>query len=138
MAQDTSLTALNGGADSGSLNCLQVFARVIDFATENLASADHFPVFSIPANSQVVAGQLEVLTVDAGGGTISMGVGGTGTGLLNAQAISSATAVKLTAGGVITTTADTVDLLANTAAITTAKVRITMLVLVPSPLSVHG
>jgi len=67
---------------------------------------------------------------------INIGVGGTGTELLNSQAISAQTAVKLTAGGVTTTTAaDTIDLWAETAAITTAKVRVTMLVLLPGDIA---
>jgi hypothetical protein len=124
------------GSEFGVLGGVRVYDRYIDFSQENLAENAHFELFSIPAGAQVLNGTIQILTVDAGGGKINLGVGGTGTELLDSQVLSSQTAAKLTAGGVqATTAADTIDLWAETAAITTAKVRITMQVLCPSDIA---
>ena len=129
MAVDTHITKQAAASEFGA-HLLKVYSRVIDFAENNLAQNAHFEVFEIPAGAQVLGGQVEVLTVDAGGGKVNIGIGSTGTELLDSLVTSSKTASKLTAGGVQTTTAaDTIDLWAETAALTTAKVRITMLVL---------
>ena len=64
----------------------------------NLAQNAHAEIFQIPAGAQVIAGQVQILTEDAGGGLINIGVGGTGTELMNSQAISAKTAVKVKLG----------------------------------------
>jgi len=139
MAQDTSLTALSGGSAVAFDCALKVYHRTIDFAVENLANGDHFQLFTLPAGAQVLGGICQITTLDAGGGTISIGVGGTGTELLSAQATSAATCATLTAGGVqLTTAADTIDLSAGAAALTTAVAKIWLLVVEPNGAIAHG
>jgi len=138
MAQDTSLTALSGGSAVAFDCALKMYHRTIDFSVENLASGDHFEVFTLPAGALVVAGIFQITTLDSGGGTLSLGTAA-GTGLLSTQALSAATCVTLTAGGAqLTTASDTIDLLAGSADITTAVVKIWLLVIEPNGAIAHG
>ena len=139
MSVNTAITSQECNSEFSLMQNVRAFCRVIDFSENNLAANDHFAIFTLPAGAQVLGGQIEVLTVDAGGGKVNIGVGGTGHELLDSQVVSAATATKFTAGGVqLTTAEDTIDLSAETAALTTAKVRVTMLVLVPSGITTQG
>jgi hypothetical protein len=136
MAKDANFITQSEASEVGLLGGLKVYSQYLDFTQHNLAQNAHAEIFQIPAGAQVLAGQVQILTEDAGGGKINIGVGGTGTELMDSQVISAKTAVKVTAGGVVTTTAaDTIDLWAETAAITLAKVRVTLLVLLPGDIA---
>jgi hypothetical protein len=139
MAVNTAITSATAACDIANANTLKVYERKIDFSVNNLASGAWFQIFTLPAGATVIAGSLQINTLDAGGGTISLGIGGTGTELTNAQATSAATCVKVTAGGVTTTTAaDTIDLSAGTAALTTCVATVRLLVLEAGPTVTAG
>lgn len=129
MAIDTSLTTQTAGTMVALDNVVQVYQRVIDFSKNNLASGAHFELFTIPANSIILTGWHEVLTADAGGGSYLVGYGGTGHEIINSHAVSATSAEAIDHVGVSWASADTVDMSATAAAITTAKVRVTLVVM---------
>lgn len=130
MAVDTAVTAKTGFTPVGLENSLFVLTRTIDFSLHNLASGAWFELFTIPTGAMIVAGFYEILTLDAGGGTIALGTGGSNQ-LLTAAATSAVTKVKITNTDVIlsATAAVAVTIAAGTAALTTAKVRVKLLCL---------
>lgn len=97
-----------------------------------LAAADTLQVLQIPAKCQVLAAGLEVVAVETTNTTATLDLGFTGgtPAAANAFADDSATnaltfaAVALAAPVTIGTTADTLDLLLNTAVPQNAKVRV--------------
>lgn len=105
---------------------LKVMCREIDIGAVSggLASGAHFEVFGMPTGAVVVTGSVEVLTVDAGGGTLTLGIGGTGTELRSAVTLSAKTIVGFTNTAPVVLSADTIDMAAASATVTTAKVRI--------------
>lgn len=126
MAKDTALTA-EAGAPALDPRVVTM-QREIDFSVTNLASGNHFELFDLPAGSQVLAAQLQVTTVDAGGGTLALGKA-TGTELLTAQATSAKALFAGTNTVGVMFSGDTVDISAGTAAVTTAVVIVTIVVL---------
>lgn len=128
MAVDTHITAQSAGSMIALDNVIQVYQRTVDFSKQNLASGAWFEAFTVPANSIVLTGWMEVLTVDAGGGTVNLGIGGTGTELISTLAVNVTSAAVISSTAVSVATADTLDLSAASAALTTAKVRITLVV----------
>lgn len=131
-AVNTAITTRPGGFEVGPPNCLTVYQRTIDFSAtgNNLANGDWFQLFTIPIGAVILDGLVKVVTVDAGGGTIVLGKAG-GNEILTAMALSAAITQKVTNPRIqlSTTVADTLDICAGTAAITTAVVSIWLLVL---------
>ena len=81
-----------------------------------------YEAIDLPANAVVIGGLLEVITVDAGGGTIKVQVGSTV--LLAATASTPASRTFITETAVATTAADTVDVEVETAVLTTFEGRL--------------
>ena len=150
MAVNTGFTALTGTnvvARNNNLKVLEAFVDVSKLTGAALATNDHIQLFSIPLQSIlenqvatnvpesliVIAGMVEICKVDAGGGTISIGISSGGTELVTSQAVSALTAVA-TSGGVVVSTpnssaASGIYLKALTDPMTTLQVRITLLCL---------
>ena len=83
-----------------------------------------YEAIDIPGGAIITGGILEVITTDAGGGTVKVQVGSTE--LLAATATSAASRTFITETPVITTAPDTVDVEVETAVLTTAVIRITV------------
>lgn len=128
MAKNANITAQASGSMVGLDNTIQVFQRVIDCSKQNLASGDHFELFTIPAASIVLTGWSEILTADSGGGAFTVGIGGTGHEIVNSTNVNATASAAIDHVAVSFATADTIDLAAATAALTTAKIRITLVV----------
>lgn len=132
MAQNTNYDTQTGAP--ALLQKVQVYQYTVDTSTvdgddsKNLAIGAHVEMIQLEAGDLVVSGAVEVVTVDAGGGTIDIGIGGTGTELVAAQALSTAGVFAIDTTDVVIG-ADTVDLSTNTAAVTTAVIRVTLAVL---------
>lgn len=102
--------------------------RVINFDSATIgfvnASADVIQAIAVPANSTILRAGGSVLTVDSGGGTLSVGLGGSTGYFVSAGAVASA--IPLTnanpAAKEIGSAPDTIDLLVVASAFTTLKV----------------
>ena len=86
-----------------------------DFA--DIPAVATYEAIDLPAGAVIVGGLLEVITVDAGGGTIAVAIGGTT--LLVATASTPASRTFITETPVALTAADTVDIVVATAVLTT-------------------
>jgi D-serine deaminase-like pyridoxal phosphate-dependent protein len=141
MAAYTDSIGFNKGtaAFPADVNSVSKFEVVLDFAAINaartaagataLAAADTLQVINLPANAVVLTAGIEVLTTDASTATFDLGFTGGSPAAANAYAndaaistlgytiadLANPTAVKV---------ADTIDLLINTAAPTTGKIRV--------------
>ena len=111
MAKNTAITAQT--AAPALLQKLWVYQREIDFATNGLASGDHFELFDLDAGDVVIAGGVVVTAGGtAGNEDLTIGVGGTGTELLTATPVDTSgfTALTLNSGAPVQVGNDTVDL----------------------------
>lgn len=133
MAVDTSVSPLAGVPAAG--NKLKVYQRYIDFTTDgdgNLADGAWFTIFDTDPGDVVVGGAVDVQTLDGGGATIDIGIGGADT-VLDAGVIASAAVVPVGTGTNALSSAvvgtGPVTLTAKGAAITLAKLTVTLLVL---------
>ncbi len=99
---------------------------VLDFSTITHTSSDVFEVISIPANTMVLAAGVDVLTLDAGSGTLALGDGS----VVYVAASTAAAAGQETHSDAIGEvfvsydTANTLDLTVATAVLTTGVVRV--------------
>jgi hypothetical protein len=115
------------------------FDVVLDFAAINaartaagataLAAADVLQVINLPANAVVLSAGLEVITTDASTATFDLGYTGGSPAAANAYANDAAIStagytVADLANPTAVKVADTIDLLINTAAPTTGKIRV--------------
>jgi hypothetical protein len=115
------------------------FDVVLDFAVINaartaagataLAAADVLQVINLPANAVVLSAGLEVITTDASTATFDLGYTGGSPAAANAYANDAAIStagytVADLANPTAVKVADTIDLLINTAAPTTGKIRV--------------
>lgn len=130
MAVDTHIKAQTEASAITVANSLKCWQRTVDFSVHNLADGAWFELFDVPAGTLVVSGTVEVLTVDAGGGTLTVGFSG-GHTIKDTTVISSKIKVVIShpramfnAGA-----AEAVTIRATTAAITTAVVRVTLVTL---------
>ena len=96
----------------------------VDMTAAMIPAVAVYEAVDLPAGAIVTGGTLEVITVDAGGGTVKIQVGAVE--LLAATAVSSALRVFLTETPVITTAPDTVDVEVETAVLTTFEGRLTI------------
>lgn len=129
MAANTAYTTQTGAP--ALLQKIWSYQYVVDAGAStnhNIATTQHVEMIQLEAGDIVLGGTIEVVTVDAGGGTVDIGVGGTGTELVAAQAVDTAGVFSIDTTDVVVG-ADTVDLSVNTAALTTAKLRVTLAVL---------
>jgi len=132
MAVDDTVTAQSGAAALGQK--VQVYQKTVNFATVanggtgNLAQDAWYEIFDTEAGDVVLSSAIVVETVDAGGGTLQVGLGG-GLTLQQATALSAAATIASTVAGSIKVDAGPITLCAKTAAITTAKVHVTCVVL---------
>lgn len=141
MAAYTDTIGFNKGtaAFPALVNAISKFEVVLDFAAivaaraaagaTALAAADTLQVINLPANAVVLTAGIEVLTTDASTATFDLGFTGGSPAAANCYAndapigtlgytvadLANPTAVKV---------ADTIDLLINTAAPTTGKIRV--------------
>lgn len=118
--------------------CMQIIERTFDAAnlpatingvTATAGAADTYRILPIRKGTMVVAVGLEVITTDAGGGTISIGDAGSATQYHNAVATSAAISTASAASTWENYVAANYLLVTiNTAALTTAKFRVWALV----------
>jgi hypothetical protein len=141
MATYTDSLGFNKGSAAfpALVDFISKFDVVLDFAAINaartaagataLAAADVLQVINLPANAVVLSAGLEVVTTDASTATFDLGFTGGSPAAANVYAndaaigtagYSIAALANPTAVGV----ADTIDLLINTAAPTTGKIRV--------------
>ena len=132
MAVDTTVKAQAGAPALGQK--VQVYQKTVDFrtvalgGTGNLAADAWYEIFTTEVGDVVLASAIVVETVDAGGGTLQVGLGG-GLTLQQATALSAAATIASTVAAPIKVDAGPITLCAKTAAITTAKVHVTCVVL---------
>jgi len=132
MAVDTTITAQEGAPALGPK--LQVYQRTINFktvalgGTGNLAADAWYNIFTTEAGDVVLAASMVVETLDSGGGTLQLGLGG-GATFQQATALSAAATVCSTVTTPIKCDAGPITLCAKSAAVTTAKVHVTAVVL---------
>lgn len=129
MAVDTSYTAKSGAP--ALLQKVQVYQAQLDFTSTgdgNLAADAWWELFDTEVGDVVLASVIKVETVDAGGGTLQVGLGG-GLTIQQATAISSAATIASNVTTPIEVDAGPITLCAKTAAVTTAKVTVTVVVL---------
>jgi D-serine deaminase-like pyridoxal phosphate-dependent protein len=141
MATYTDSLGFNKGSAAfpADLSFISKFDVVLDFAVINaartaagataLAAADVLQVINLPANAVVLSAGLQVLTTDASTATFDLGFTGGSPAAANCYAndaaISSAVyTVADLANPTAVKVADTIDLLINTAAPTTGKIRV--------------
>jgi hypothetical protein len=141
MATYTDSLGFNKGSAAfpALVDFISKFDVVLDFAAINaartaagataLAATDVLQVINLPANAVVLSAGIEVVTTDASTATFDLGFTGASPAAVNAYAndaaistagytiadLANPTAVKV---------ADTIDLLINTAAPTTGKIRV--------------
>jgi hypothetical protein len=89
----------------------------VNFAAADIPAEATYEAVDLPAGAIVTGGTLEVITTDAGGGTIAVGIGADV--LLAATATSSAIQTLFTQGSAELTANDTVDVTVATAVLTT-------------------
>ena len=94
----------------------QIVEVVLDFSTTNLTTSDSVEVFELPANTMVLMAGLETLTVASTGSPV-LDLGDDADDDIYAAAVAGHTAVAsgTTSVGKFYTSADTIDLIANTA-----------------------
>lgn len=94
----------------------QIVEVVLDFSTTNLTTSDSVEVFELPANTLVLMAGLETLTVASTGSPV-LDLGDDADDDIYAAAVNGHTAVAsgTTSVGKFYTSADTIDLIANTA-----------------------
>jgi len=102
---------------------------VYDASKRNAAIADVITVANIPAGAVITSAVVQVVTVDAGGGTLTLGDAGSANGWHTAQALNAAgkfiaAGAYIVAGGKLIAANTPVTMTGATAAVTTAKVRI--------------
>jgi hypothetical protein len=141
MATYTDSLGFNKGSAAfpAVVDFISKFDVVLDFAAINaartaagataLAAADVLQVINLPANAVVLSAGLEVVTTDASTATFDLGFTGGSPAAANCYAndaaISTAAyAVADLANPTAVKVADTIDLLINTAAPTTGKIRV--------------
>lgn len=89
----------------------------VDIAAADIPAVATYEAIDLPAGAIVTGGHLEVITPDAGGGTIAVAIGSDV--LLAATATSSAIQTLFTQASAELTAADTVDVTVATAVLTT-------------------
>lgn len=89
----------------------------VAFAAADIPAVAVYEAIDLPGGAMVTGGVFEVITTDAGGGTVKVQIGSTE--LLAATATSAASRTFITETDVITTAADTVDVEVETAVLTT-------------------
>jgi len=89
----------------------------VGFDAVDIPAVAIYEAIDLPAGAMVTGGVFEVITTDAGGGTVKVQIGSTE--LLAATATSSALRVFITETDVVTTAVDTVDVEVETAVLTT-------------------
>ena len=101
------------------------YSEVVDFSTQTNGIGDTFDVINVPAGSVILGGTLEVLTLDAGAGTLAMSAAGVA---IVAASTAAATGFETSIAIAPTPTvaASTVRLTNAVAVFTTAKVRVTV------------
>jgi hypothetical protein len=127
MAVDTAVTAQTGAASLGQK--IVIYQREVNFATTNLTSGDHFQLFSLPAESLVIGGQVEILL--AGTATTDVTIGKTtGTELLTGANLdgTAGTVTVFTATTGVSFDSDTIDLAVDTATAILGRVLVTCIV----------
>jgi hypothetical protein len=87
-------------------------------------AATLYEAIDLPGGAKIISGELEIVTVDAGGGKIAVSL--SGTALLAATASTPASRTAFTDTGAITTAPDTVDVTISVAVLTTAVYRLTV------------
>jgi hypothetical protein len=141
MATYTDSLGFNKGSAAfpALVDFISKFDVVLDFAVINaartaagataLAAADVLQVINLPANAVVLSAGLEVITTDASTATFDLGYTGGSPAAANAYANDAAIStagytVADLANPTAVKVADTIDLLINTAAPTTGKIRV--------------
>jgi hypothetical protein len=141
MATYTDSLGFNKGSAAfpALVDFISKFDVVLDFAAINaartaagataLAAADVLQVINLPANAVVLSAGLEVITTDASTATFDLGYTGGSPAAANAYANDAAIStagytVADLANPTAVKVADTIDLLINTAAPTTGKIRV--------------
>ena len=133
MAANTEVYTAQAGAPAVGQK-VQVMQRTIDCSklTGGLLTTQHLELFTMEPGDVVINGAVRILTVDAGGATIDLGIGGTGDTLASALVTSALATLPLdgtAATGLAFNAADTVDLSVNTATATTLKCAVSLVVL---------
>jgi hypothetical protein len=141
MATYTDSLGFNKGSAAfpALVDFISKFDVVLDFAAINaartaagataLAAADVLQVINLPANAVVLSAGIEVVTTDASTATFDLGFTGASPAAVNAYANDAAIStagytVADLANPTAVKVADTIDLLINTAAPTTGKIRV--------------
>lgn len=141
MATYTDSLGFNKGSAAfpALVDFISKFDVVLDFAAINaartaagataLAATDVLQVINLPANAVVLSAGLEVITTDASTATFDLGFTGGSPAAANAYANDAAIStagytVADLANPTAVKVADTIDLLINTAAPTTGKIRV--------------
>lgn len=97
---------------------------VVDFDFNDVGTIGTYPAIDLPGNAIVTGGVLEVVTADAGGGTVAVAVGAVT--LLAATASTPASRTFITETPPITTAPTTVDVAVAAFALTTGVYRLTI------------
>jgi hypothetical protein len=141
MATYTDSLGFNKGSAAfpALVDFISKFDVVLDFAAINaartaagataLAATDVLQVINLPANAVVLSAGIEVVTTDASTATFDLGFTGASPAAVNAYANDAAIStagytVADLANPTAVKVADTIDLLINTAAPTTGKIRV--------------
>lgn len=96
----------------------------VDFDFNDAPAIAVYEAIDLPGGAKVVAGELEVVTVDAGGGTVKVTLNSVD--LLAATASTPVSRTAFTETGLMTTAPSTVDIEIETAVITTGVYRLTV------------
>ena len=147
MSVNTGFTALKGTSGVAHNNNVKVLEAIVDVSAltgATLVASDYIQLFSIPMQSilenqvatsvpesvVVLGGMIEILKVDAGGATFSIGISSGGTEIVTSQAVSALTTVATSANVVVQTanasSAAGIYLKALSNAMTTAIIRVTL------------
>jgi hypothetical protein len=118
----TKITAYVEGGMPSDGQVLGVKSAVLDCALDNAAINDIYNMFEIGPDEQPVAAGYEVLTADAGGGAIEIGIDGAAA--MGSEADISAVIGATIADAIPAIEAGTVTVQVITAAATTLKVRV--------------
>ena len=95
---------------------------VVDFDYADIPAQATYEAIDLPAGAMVIGGVLEVITPDTGNGTIAVHIGSTV--LLAANDYDAAARTFITETDVVTTAADTVDIVVATANLTVGTFRL--------------
>jgi hypothetical protein len=96
----------------------------VRFDAADIPAVAVYEAVDLPAGAVVTGGVFEVITTDAGGGTVKVQIGAVE--LLGATATSAASRTFITETAVATTAVDTVDVEVETAVLTTFAGRLTI------------